>query len=35
MKFTEKHFLYLYNENMVTYQPKKETLRQPFKFKWP
>lgn len=23
MKFTEKHFLYLYNENMVTYQPKR------------
>lgn len=26
MKFTEKHFLYLYNENMVTYQPKNNTL---------
>ena len=23
MKLTEKHFFYLYNENMVTYQPKK------------
>jgi len=24
MKLTEKHFFYLYNENMVTYQPKKK-----------
>ena len=24
MKFTEEYFLYLYNENMVTYHPKKK-----------
>ena len=26
MKFTEKHFLYLYNENMVTYRLTSKTL---------